>query len=122
MLIKNLKSAYGNRNNFVIDSIDINKKETNNYISESPLIKKENNPNNIKNKGDNWEIPPTNQKIKSVYIKKDSISSKIFKNNDTSQKIDYKSSKNNLNEKELYNENKINNNNNNYIEINESSS
>ena len=83
-LIKNLKSAYGNRNNFVINSIGINKKETNNYISESPLIKKENNSNNIKNKGDNYEILPTNQKIKSVYIKKDSISSKIFKNNDTS--------------------------------------
>ena len=116
-LIKNLKSAYGNRNNFVIDSIDINKKEKNNYISENPLIKKENNPKNIKNKSDNYEILPTNQKIKSVYIKKDSISSKIFKNNDTSPKIDYKSSKYNLNEKELYNENKINNNNNNYIEI-----
>ena len=83
-LIKNLKSAYGNRNNFVINSIGINKKETNNYISESPLIKKENNSNNIKNKGDNYEILPTSQKIKSVYIKKDSISSKIFKNNDTS--------------------------------------
>ena len=38
------------------------------------------------------------------------------------EKLIIKSSKYNLNEKELYNENKINNNNNSYIEINESSS
>ena len=115
-LINNYKNTYGNKNNFVMNSFYINEKKINNYTFEHPLFKKENNLKKIKNNDNKYEILGTNHKIKSLYIKNNSMSPKIFKNKDT-----FRKNENKQNENELYNKNKIINNNN-YIEVNECSS
>ena len=96
----NFKNSYGNKNNFVINRIDINKKQVNNNIFDESLIKRKNILNITKNKDNKKKIFQT---IKSINEYQDTTN--LF-------------AKYNHGQNGLYQNKKIINNNN-YIEINE---
>ena len=127
-LINNYKKIYGNKNNFVINSNDIDQKKTNDFVFEKKLIKRKKN----LIKGDETnDILQSKNKIKSLYFKNRAITP--FKRSNNSHQKTKRINNNditNQKQKKLFGESygfvnpkiykKIKNNN--YIEINESKS
>lgn len=68
-LNNNYKKAYGNKNNFFINSIDIDRRTTKNYVFQKPIINRKIMTKKMKKNENGCDILQSEKKIKSIYIK-----------------------------------------------------